>query len=310
MYTFDDYQKDLSITEALGLKPDGPGNKVLCTESEYLSNELPYATADYKVNIGEGPQTLGEIEDKKGTISGINLQYLKRSYFDRRKFKSTLKSEMSLDENDDFSGPFIGLWTQLEFEYRKRLYDAFIPESLVVIINILRGAGQLKDNCIENIAESNMPATFGLVNEVIYAIEKGFKTGEKRVGFLLTKIFEGSHLSFFREYSIHKSMERFNREIRNVVMHENRFLSQGSYREACLLLFRKPGIREWCNADGKCLFTDYLKILPESSEEKYISGLETMIKKVKLSPVSGPSEADIEKLEKELQNKQRELCLI
>lgn len=66
-------------------------------------------------------------------------------------------------------------------------------------------------------------------------------------------------------------------------MHQNKFLDDKGYHESCMLIFNKSLVREWIRSGEKNMFTDYLKLLPESYEEKGIFELEKSIRKIKMA---------------------------
>ena len=125
MYTYDDYEKDLGISKTLGIKTRFKELKEEVILDLNFSNEREYTTIyeDGRI-VDHNPKDVKPVKGGgNNKISAINFQYLKRSNFNKKKFKSTLKSEKSKGNDDDFSGLFIEIWTQFEYEYRKRLYE-------------------------------------------------------------------------------------------------------------------------------------------------------------------------------------------
>lgn len=310
MYTFDDYERDLEILKSLGINTAYKERREEVVVTSNCALESSTIFEDGRI-VQYGPKsTVLKKNSGENKISAVNFQYLKRSNFSRKKFKSTLKSEKSKGEEDDFAGLFIELWIQFEYEYRKRFYENFIPYELKTVLNILKETKLNKRNCLEAIALDKKDVTFGLVNEVIYAVEKGFGRGEKSITWRLSKIFNSQHLSFFKKYSINSSFARLNRDVRNVIMHENRVLGYGGYRDVCAMLFDRPGLNEWCNYERPGLFTDYLKMLPETDEEKDITALEGMIRKIKMGAGLGNDKGQIPFLEDELKDRKNNLTRI
>lgn len=215
-------------------------------------------------------------------IKGINIPFLKRSYFDPRKLKTTLKTEKIYDKDDDYSILFMSLWTQLEYEYKERFYKSFIPDNKGVIFNILEETSQSKYNYFEDAVNHNNKPTFGLINVVLYAIEKAMKYGNKKVMSLLSEILGTSYGSFFKKFSLYKKLNPICNEVRNRSIHENQFISFDKYNAICMELFGHYRINDWCNSERANLFSEYLKILPKSFEENEIEGLEKTIHLAKL----------------------------
>lgn len=313
MYTIDQYQRDLDLSQSLeSILRKKVDKDWIITETRY-SNNYQFIKVDNKVILNDSlPGALPIRNPKSATkITGKNFPLLRRSEFDLRKFKTNLKVEKQLDEDDDYLISFISLWGQLENEYRIRFYHPFIPENLDLLVDILDREDQLKDNCLEDVVRKRKPVTFGLISEVVMAIELGFKTGGNEINNILDTIFiDGSYGDFFTKYSISECLKELNRVIRNAGLHENRFISQQLYSNACNKLFRTASINEWCDSDLPCLFTDYLKLLPETTNEIRISSLKNMIAKVKESGSPENGNAQIEKLEKDLETLRNNICQI
>lgn len=313
MYTIDEYQRDLELSQSF------KSYKIPKTEKDWIITETCYSHKYQSIKF-EKVEVLNDISPSPSSIrksnltpkiTGKNFPLLRRSEFDLRKFKTNLKVEKQLDEDDDYLVSFISLWGQLEHEYKIRFYYPFIPENLDLLLDILDKEDQLKNNCIEDVVRKRKPVTFGLINEVVMAIELGFKIGESEINNILDTIFiDGSYGKFFTKYSISKCLKELNRVIRNAGLHENRFISQHVYSTACDKLFRTASINEWCDSDLPCLFTDYLKLLPETTNEIRISSLKNRIATVKESGVQNDKETKIEELEQELKTTEINICQI
>ena len=313
MYTLEDYERDLRISRSLGIKTDIKDFREVVIFNTYNTYDLQYSNVLKDGRLTQyKPKGTGETEKdaSKNKISAVNFQYLKRSKFNRNKFKSTLKSEKSKGKEDDFAGLFLELWTQFEYEYRKRLYENFIPNDLKSVLKVLKMTNQNKNSCLEEVVQNKSEVTFGLVNEVIYAIEKGFSIADKGIAWRLSKVFNSNHLSFFKKYNINHRFARLNSQIRNMIMHENMFLDYDGYKEVCNKLFNRHNLNEWCNYENPCFFTEYLKMLPESEEEKHIADLEVMIRKIKMGIGLHPENEQINNLEEELNERKTNLIRI
>lgn len=304
MYTIDDYQVDLEILQSF------KGSNIKKKEKKYITVEHNYSFKENFVKIDKGEylaeQTVGFDTYKKTKdyqrITASNFPLLKRSEFDLKKFKTSLKLEKSLDADDDYFAPFISLWTQLENEYKIRLYEPFVPDNISIILDVLDRSDQLANNCLEDVVRNNKPVTFGLINEVFFAIEIGFKNGEIEIERILARIFlNGGYDRFFSRYSIYKCFKKLNKVIRNAGLHENKFIPHQLYNEACKTIFMKPLINDWCNSVESCFFTDYLKLLPETTDEIRISCLEKKIQRSKEQESIDSGEAQLENLQRELE---------
>lgn len=95
-----------------------------------------------------------------------------------------------------------------------------------------------------------------------------------------------------------------------MILHENIFLNYNRYRNVCIKLFNRQSLNEWCNNETPCFFTEYLKMLPESDEEKFITGLEASIRKLKMGIGLHPDMEQINNLEKELKERKTNLTII
>jgi hypothetical protein len=114
-YTLNDYKNDLMIfdwIEKNTLEDDYEINENRLERGEriILVNDN-WEGVDYSEN--RTSLILKNISDQD-SLTFSNIQLLKRSYFNLDKFRSLLKVEEVLDDEDDFSGPLILLWTQLE----------------------------------------------------------------------------------------------------------------------------------------------------------------------------------------------------
>jgi hypothetical protein len=313
MYTVDQYQRDLELSQSLeSIIRKKTDKDWIITETHYSYNyqSIKFDSKEILNDSLSGPFPIKK--PKSATkIAGKNFPLLRRSEFDLRKFKTNLKVEKQLDEDDDYLISFVSLWAQLENEYKIRFYDPFIPGYLDLLLNVLDKADQLKNNCLESVVRNRKRVTFGLISEVVMAIEMGLKMDALEINQILESIFDGSRYeNFFSKYSISKCLVELNNVIRNAGLHENRFISQQLYSSACNKLFRTSSINEWCDSDLPCLFTDYLRLLPETMNEIRISSLKNMIAKVKGNDSQENGNAQIEKLEKDLETLQNNICQI
>jgi len=269
MYTLKEYEEDLIVMKGL----TGSGDNLNTGSEDVFYDSIPGAM------FGNIP-VREPVDDKRiPKISGNNILLLRRSNFNSVKFRSNLKNELSLDDYDDFTAPFITFWTQLEEEYRKRLYDNFIPNNRDIVFEMLDKAGELRNSCIQDIVEGKKQITFGVVNTVIFAIEKGFRMHDREVLDILSEIFLNFRDDFFVNHSIHNNMKEINFRVRNRVLHKNEVLDKAKYSETCKKLLGQPTIMEWCKAEDKNLFTDYLEMLPGSEGENEIRNLELQVSK-------------------------------
>lgn len=284
MYTQTEYEADLAVERRLTekfTKPEEIFQKVSINQNirhEFVKVDLHKSYSSNKKN----PDLVTEPSKKHSIYKGENIRLLKRSSLDLKKFRTTVKFEKKMNEDDDFSMPFLGLWPQFEFEFRKRFYNSFIPENFSIVMDILKETRQNKGNILADAEDPNMPVTFGLVNEVIYVIEYGCRRNRKRIMQVLSGILQGNVNQFFSSYSVYNCFKRLNADVRNYTMHENAFLDNKGYNEVCKMIFSVPFIGEWIGSTDKNLFSDYLNLLPSSAEEKYISELEIRIKKNRL----------------------------
>lgn len=263
-YTLEDYKQDLKMSE--WIEKHTP-------DEEYEYFEVRCETAERIIIVNDYSDETGSPEDRMESIleslgnrdSNVlpNIQLLRRSYFNLSKFRSMLKIEASLeDDDDDFSAPIILLWTQLENEYKTRFFNNFIPENKSVIFKILEKYSKSSYDFFRESIDNNYKVTFGMVSVLLSAIEQGIKTRERETLNVLSKILNPSFVPFFNKWSLSVKLSNINNNTRNAVIHENESIDYDLYYEICNELFAQDTINYWCTSKTPGLFGEYLKILP------------------------------------------------
>ena len=263
-YTLADYKNDLIFAD--WIEKNSPD-----LDSEIIENRIDRGERiillndhleDVEILDERNELILKNISNQESLILP-NIQLLRRSYFNLDKFRSLLKIENILEEDDDYSGPLILIWTQLEHEYKNRFFMNFIPENKSVIFFILDKYSKSKYAFFKEAISNNYKVTFGMISVLLFAIEKGIKTGERETLLKLSNILAPAFTQFFNKWSLSVKLSDINKNIRNSVIHENELIDYDLYYNICNELFDQEKINHWCTSKSPGLFGEYLKILPQ-----------------------------------------------
>lgn len=246
--TLDDYKNDLLFSDWIK-------KNTLDTSFEIIENRIE--TGDRIILLNDQWEGVDYSENRtqlilknisnKDSLTFPNIQLLKRSYFNLDKFKSLLKVEEALDDEDDFSGPLILLWIQLENEYKNRFFMNFITENKSVIFFILDKYSKSKYAFFKEAINNDYKVTFGLISVLLFADEKGIKTGERDTLDILSNILDPAFTPFFNKWNLSIVLSDINNNNnRNSVIHENELIDYDFYYNVCNELFEQEKINYWC----------------------------------------------------------------
>jgi hypothetical protein len=131
------------------------------------------------------------------------------------------------------------------------------------IFFILDKYSKAKYEFFKEAINNNYKITFGLISVLLFAIEKGIKTGERETLTILSSILNPAFTPFFNKWSLSIKLSDINNNIRNSVMHENELIDYDLYSNVCNELFDQEKINYWCTSKSPGLFGEYLRILPQ-----------------------------------------------
>jgi len=262
-YTLEDYKADLKISE--WIEKNSPDLDYEIIENRIDSGERIILVNDYSDEIDSSKRMellLQSISNQK-SFTFPNILLLRRSSFNLEKFSSLVKIEDFLEDDDEFSAPFILLWTQIENEYKTRFFKNFIPENKSVIFYLLDSYSRRDYAFFKEAINKNYQVTFGLVSVLFSAIEQGIKTGEKNTLEILSNILSSTYAPFFKRWRMSEKLYYINTNIRNPVIHDNKPIDFDLYCYICNELFGQDMINYWCTSKSPGLFGEYLRILPQ-----------------------------------------------